>query len=247
MAKKPVFLKARWEYLAMINYEVDPAILKPHLPLYTEVDLFEGNALISIVGFLFNDTKVFNLRWPLHVNFEEVNLRFYIKHFNGQTYNRGVAFTSEIVPRPCIAAIANRLYNEHYSVAAMGHTITKDKDDLKINYRWKQRNTALNEMSIVASLQEQTIEKESAEEFIFEHYFGYNQLNSNTTIEYAIEHERWKIFPVKSFKLDCDVAGLYGESFVPFIKDVTPHSVFLAKGSEVIVRKPTYLKENMKL
>ncbi len=242
-AQKPIFLKARWEYLAMINYEVDVKILKPHLPLYTEVDFFKGKVLVSVVGFLFNDTKVFGIKWPLHINFEEVNLRFYIKHFNGEKHNRGVAFVSEIVPRPCIATIANRLYNEHYSVAAMGHSLKIEENNLMINYRWKKRSGKLNQMSITAANQEVKIENGSAEEFIFEHYFGYNQLNSSTTIEYGVEHERWNIFPVKDFKLDCDVAGLYGEEFAPFIENIQPHSVFLAKGSEVIVRKPVFLRK----
>ena len=196
-----------------------------------------------MVGFLFNDTKVFGLKWPFHINFEEVNLRFYIKHFDGGKYNRGVAFVSEIVPRPCIATIANRLYNEHYSVAAMGHTLVKDENELKINYRWKKRGGQLNQMTLTTTNTEVKIEKDSAEEFIFEHYFGYNQLNASTTIEYGVEHESWNIFPVKDFRLECDVTGLYGKEFAPYIENIQPHSVFLAKGSEVIVRKPVFLKK----
>src|SRR4051812_10692444 len=121
---RPVFLRARWENLVMINYEVDPKILLPHLPPATELDTFNNKTLVSVLGFMFNDTKVFGLRWPFHTSFEEVNLRFYVKHLDGVSWKRGVVFFSEIVPRPVIATIANLLYREHYSAKPMMHTMS---------------------------------------------------------------------------------------------------------------------------
>lgn len=232
------FLSATWEYLSMLNYEVDPAILKPYVPPYTEIDLFEGKAFVSIVGFLFNNTKVMGIHWPWHINFEEVNLRFYLKHFDGKQWKRGVAFVSEIVPKHCITKIANRLYNEHYSTAAMSHVITIAHDELMVKYNWKKGSKPWNSIEIHAGTALQDIMPLSKEEFIFEHYYGYNQLGKNTTIEYAVEHPRWQIFPVKDFLLQCDIETMYGAAFVPFIDNVRPASVFLARGSEVVVRKP---------
>ena len=92
ISPKKIFLSARWEYLAMINYEVDPVILQKHLPPYTEVDFFEGKAFVSVVGFMFNNTKVFGIRWPFHTNFEEVNLRYYVRHYDGKGWKRGCCF-----------------------------------------------------------------------------------------------------------------------------------------------------------
>ncbi len=123
MEARKKFLSARWEDLVMINFEINPALLTPYLPKYTELDLFEGKALVSMVGFMFNQVKVFGLKWPFHVNFEEVNLRFYVKHFDGENYRRGVVFISEIVPRFMIASLANILYNEQYSAMSMRHSI----------------------------------------------------------------------------------------------------------------------------
>ena len=96
--KRGTFLSARWEYLVMFNYEVDAAILKPHLPPYTVLDLFNGKAIVSVVGFMFNNTSVMGVKWPGFINFEEVNLRYYIKYFDGKVWKRGVGFVSEIVP-----------------------------------------------------------------------------------------------------------------------------------------------------
>jgi uncharacterized protein len=237
-----LFLSARWEYLAMFNYAVDPQILQKHVPPGTEIDYFNGKALVSIVGFLFNDTKVLGIRWPFHVNFEEANLRYYIKRFDGSQWRRGVGFVSEIVPKPLVAGLANLLYNEHYSTAKMGHRIIEKSDNLFVEYSWKKGNQFRNVLQINALLELKDIEEGSEAEFIFEHYFGYNQLSSTKTIEYAVNHPRWEIYPVTSFSIDCDIENLYGKEFVPYIFNKQPDSVFLARGSSVTVKMPLIIR-----
>lgn len=241
--QQKIFLSATWQYLAMINYEIDAAILQPYLPPYTVLDVFEGKVLVSVVGFLFNNTKVQGVKWPWHTNFEEVNLRYYVKYFDGKQWKRGAAFISEIVPRSIIVRTANLLYNEHYSTASMFHSIQEVNNQLLVKYNWRKKNGSWNSIEIQAGIALQNIIAGSEAEFILEHYFGYNGLNKNTTIEYAVEHPRWQIYPVHKFLLTCDVQQLYGQAFVPFIKDVEPHSVFLAKGSDIIVRKPVKLNK----
>jgi uncharacterized protein YqjF (DUF2071 family) len=226
----------------MINYEVNPEILIKHLPLYTELDLFEGKALVSMVGFLFNNTRVFGIKWPFHTNFEEVNLRFYIKHFDGEKWKRGVAFISEIVPKPAISIIANALYNEHYSTAKMKNRIIENNEKIIAEYSWKNKNTLWNWMKVEAKNKLYEIKPNSQEEFIFEHYCGFNQLNQKTTIEYSIEHPRWMIYEVEKFELNCDVEKLYGKEFLPFINSSNKCSAFFARGSAVVVRKPIYIR-----
>jgi uncharacterized protein YqjF (DUF2071 family) len=65
MNKKSVFLTATWEYLAMLNYPVPEEILLPYLPGGTQIDTWNGQAMVSVVGFLFNNTKVLHqtFRW----------------------------------------------------------------------------------------------------------------------------------------------------------------------------------------
>lgn len=238
---RPVFLKAKWENLVMFNYEVDESVLLPHLPPYTVLDTFEGKNLVSVVGFMFNDTSVFSLRWPYHTNFPEVNLRFYVKHFDGKTWKRGVVFVSEIVPSPVISFIANKLYHEHYTSKPMKQTSRIQGDELLLSYKWKHRNK-WNSVEITAETSLNAIKPESEEEFIFEHYWGYNKYNETTTIEYGVEHVMWLVQHVKNWQLDCDVASVYGKEFVPFLAS-SPTSVFLAKGSEVVIRKPVFIKK----
>ena len=69
------FLTAKWRYLAMLNYVVDPRLIKPLVPAETEIDFENGETFLSVVGFLFLDTRLLGLPIPLHRDFEEVNLR----------------------------------------------------------------------------------------------------------------------------------------------------------------------------
>ena len=225
----------------MLNYEIDPEVLLPYLPYAVELDLHQGKTLVSLVGFLFKQTKVFGVRWPFHTNFEEVNLRFYVKHFDGVRWKRGVVFISEIVPSPLISIIANKLYREPYSSKPMSHAINVNEDIIRATYNWKHKSK-WNSIAVTAEVWLNNIEPESEEQFIFEHYWGYNKYDDKTTIEYGVEHESWQVNKVKSWQLDCDIAALYGNTFVPTFSKL-PSSVFLAKGSDVLIRKPIFIRK----
>ena len=60
------FLTANWRYLVMLNFAVDPKILEPLVPVQTELDFHGGQTFLSVVGFLFLDTRVIGLPIPLH-------------------------------------------------------------------------------------------------------------------------------------------------------------------------------------
>jgi len=229
------FLEAQWRNLIMINYEVDPQILKPYLPAATELDLWHGKALVSMVGFMFLNTRVLGVKWPRHVNFEEVNLRFYVRHFDGKVWKRGAVFISEIVPKHIIPIIANTIYNEHYQAMPMRNSYAKINNiETAFLYEWKLNNQ-WNQLGAVVANELQEIKPGSEEEFIFEHYWGYNRLNTHQTVEYQVEHVSWKIRQVSRFIFKADIENLYGKGFVPFLQK-EPYSVFFAEGSEVAIR-----------
>lgn len=234
-ASKSRFLTAEWRNLVMLNYEVDPEILKPYLPAYTEIDLWQGKCLVSMVGFLFKETRVLGVKWPGHVNFEEVNLRFYVKHFDGKQWKRGAVFISEIVPKSMIVLIANNLYKEHYRALPMRHTIAKSGSEYtSFLYEWKWKGN-WNKLGVTVRNSLKPIEPGSAEEFIFEHYWGYNRLNVHKTMQYEVEHIQWKVAEVRDYVFDADIKELYGDTFVPYLS-AKPFSAFWANGSEIAVR-----------
>src|SRR6187455_2734884 len=117
------FLTAEWRDLVMLNYEVDPAILLDLVPAGTELDLWQGRTLVSVVDFRFLRTRVLGLAIPWHIDFEEVNLRFYVRREASEGLRRGVVFVKEIVPRRAIAWLARLLYNENYVALPMSHWI----------------------------------------------------------------------------------------------------------------------------
>ncbi len=228
-------MEAKWKNLLMLNYEVDPEILKPHLPFATVLDLWEGKALVSMVGFMFEDTKVLGVKWPFHVNFEEVNLRFYVKHFDGKEWKRGAVFISEIVPKSIIVLIANNLYKEHYRALPMRHSVTPVADNkVQFLYEWKL-NGRWNKLGATVSDHFEDIQPGSAEEFIFEHYWGYNSLGPEKTMEYQVEHISWQTAKVTNPVFEADVAELYGKAFESYLTE-EPYSAFFANGSEINVR-----------
>ncbi len=71
------FLTAEWNNLIMANFVIDPEILKPYLPAKTELDFYNGECFVSLIGFMFEETSILGIRVPFHINFEEVNLRNY--------------------------------------------------------------------------------------------------------------------------------------------------------------------------
>jgi len=227
------FLKAEWRNLALANYEIDPKLLQKYLPYGTELDLWNGKCMVSLVGFMFIDTAVLGMKIPGHINFEEVNLRFYVKRSENDQIKRGVVFIKEIVPKKAITLIANSLYKENYETMKMDHKWKTNESGLNVQYRW-QKNNDWHHIQILANAKSTDIIPESETEFITEHYWGYAKINANKSNEYEVTHPKWKVFEVKAFDINIDFGEIYGEEF-NFLNSAHPNSVMLAEGSEITV------------
>jgi hypothetical protein len=120
----------------MLNYEVAPSGLISFIPPGTELDFYQGNTFVSVVGFNFLNTRVFGCAFPFHRNFEEVNLRFYVRHRAPEGWRRGVVFIRELVPRRFIAFIARTCYGEPYTALPMRHEIQQTSGSISAKYLW---------------------------------------------------------------------------------------------------------------
>lgn len=234
------FLTAHWKNLALINYEIDPTTLEKYLPNGTELDYWNNKCYVSLVGFMFNNTKVLGLKIPFHINFEEVNLRFYVKRFENSEWKRGVVFIKEIVPKKAITFIANTLYQEHYQTNNMRHAVTENSYSRTFSYQW-QNDNQWNSIQLETKLDQSVIELNSEAEFITEHYFGYTKYDENTTFEYEVKHPRWEQLEIIHYKIDVDFENNYGKDFA-ILKELEPASVFLAKGSKITVENKKKIK-----
>lgn len=232
------FLTAQWRWLAMLNYEVDPALLEPLVPARTELDAWRGRCYVSVVGFLFLDTRVLGVPVPWHRDFEEVNLRFYVRRMVDGERRRGVTFVRELVPRRGIAIVARLAYNEPYRALPMAHSLVRDEQtgSMTVEYRWRL-GAHWGAARVEAMGEARAPDAGSEEEFIAEHYWGYTAQRDGRTIEYRVEHPRWRIRDARRAALDADVEALYGPDFATVLGG-PPHSAFLADGSPVAVHRP---------
>lgn len=229
------FLSAEWRKLIFANYALDRSVLEPLLPYGTELDEFNGVYYGSLVGFYFQRVKLFGqLSVPFHREFEEFNLRFYVRRKTSTGWKRGVVFVKEIVPKFAITLVANTLYGEPYATHPMRHQFGLDGQFQHIKYEWKV-GSDWNYIEVDADQNGHALTPASEEAFITEHYWGYTSRGAGRTSEYEVVHPAWQIYPVHSHAVHCSVATLYGDTFASFF-EVPPVSVFLAEGSAVTIK-----------
>ena len=233
------FLNAEWRKLTFANYEIDPLVLKDYVPLGTELDDYQGRHFVSLVGFRFVNTKLLGMKIPFHVNFTEVNLRFYVKYHEGGEWKRGVVFIKEIVPKPALTFVANTIYKENYQTMPMSHIWDDSSEHLKVAYQWKYKGKN-NVFEVNALKNADFIPVSSFDEFITEHYWGYAK-HDKKTVEYEVTHPKWLAYDVQSYKIDVDFGQVYGSEF-EFLNAEKPVSVLLAEGSEITVEQQRFLK-----
>jgi len=229
------FLTAEWKNLVMLNYAVDPGLLAGYVPRGTELDSFEGKTYISLIGFEFNRTRVLGFSIPFHQNFEEVNVRFFVRRGD----RKGVVFIKELVPRRAIAAVARLAFNENYQRVAMGHRIDlrADGDVARADFNWRagrERCAMMLETQGASFLPEHGSESQ----FITEHYWGYAAQPNGGAKEYEVRHPQWKAWRAKSASFTGDTTSLYGAEIAQILRR-NPDSAFLAEGSAVTVFKGT--------
>jgi uncharacterized protein len=230
-----VFLTAEWRHLAMLNYEVDAGLLLPFVPAGTELDRWNEKVFVSLVGFRFLKTRLFGfLPIPLHSNFEEVNLRFYVRRRVGGEVRRGVVFIREMVPRWAIAFVARTFYNENYVAVPMAHEVRSVGDGrLLVAYRWQSAESSCG-MNLETDGNSELPGEDSVEQFITEHYWGYAAQTDAGCVEYRVTHPSWKVWQVRQSAFEGNVEEIYGKEFAAVLGR-KPHSAFLAEGSAVTV------------
>jgi uncharacterized protein len=229
-----MFLSTEWRDLLMLNYEIDPALLQPFVPRGTELDSFDGTTYVSLVGLRFARTKLYGLvSVPFHSDFDEVNLRIYVRRSEGNEIRRGVMFIREIVSLPAVTLLARLAYAENYRTLPLRHSIDLTDSGGSIEYSWelkRQRFRLHGETEGSPSL----AANGSLEQFISEHYWGYSRRRDGSSLEYQVAHEPWRIWRAPNAAFEGDGAALYGSDFGTVLSG-PPHSAFIADGSAVVV------------
>jgi len=235
MAASRVFLTAEWRNLVLLNYEVEPGLLRPFLPRGTELDRWNNKTFVSLVGFRFLKTRVFGIPISFHSNFDEVNLRFYVRREVDGKLRRGVVFIKEIVPRRAIAFVARTFYNENYVALPMSHDVRLTGHAVEAVYRWRSGH-AWSEITFKSQGEPDVLRDGSQEQFIAEHYWGYAAQSDGGCVEYQVAHPSWRVWQAQEASFRGDVEKLYGPKFAAVLRE-RPASAFLAEGSEVTVMR----------
>ena len=231
-----IFLTAEWRYVAMLNYAVDPALLAPLVPRGADPDDFQGTTYVSLVGFRFERTRLRGLWIPFHSDFDEVNLRFYVRRTVGSEVRRGVVFIREVVPRWAIAKVAQVCFGEKYIALPMGHKViepTSEGGRIQTEYRWRWRGK-WNSVRAECSGRPAVPAAGSRDAFFVEHYWGYAADAERGTVEYRVEHDRWRTWPATQSAFEGDVSELYGPELARCLRRA-PDCALVAEGSAVAV------------
>ena len=231
------FLTAEWRHLLMLNFPIDPEMLRLYVPRGTELDSWNGTTLVSLVGFRFLYTKLLGVPIPFHRNFDEVNLRFYVRYKAGNEWRRGVVFIKEIVSRWMVSCVARTVYNENYVTRRMRHTIESSTTSTpgRVCFEWKNAGR-WNRIGAVIRGEPMPANSGSEEEFITEHYWGYTAQRDGGTAEYEVEHPPWRVWQAEEIEIACDAESHYGSAFAAVLVG-KPSSAFVADGSAIVVRK----------
>lgn len=228
---KVLAMQAEWRKIIFVNYRIDKEVLDPWLPPGTEYDLYQGECFISLAGFLFLHTHFALIPFPFHQAFEEFNLRFYVVRKEKNDDRRGVVFIREFVRKPVFKWLANTFAREKYECYSMRSEIRHDAHQLSAQYSF-HAGDRWNTLTATAAPGVQLIERGSLTEFIAEHYYGYNKLGRDLSLEYRLHHPRWAAYPLRTVDVDCDFRSFYPPQFVPYLSG-EPHSVQVIEGSPV--------------
>lgn len=231
------FLTAQWRNLLMLNYVVEPELLEPFVTAGTELDLWQGRALVSLVGFQFQKTRLKGWAIPFHQNFAEANLRFYVRRDAEDGVRRGVVFLKEVVSKFAVSWVANTVYKERYLTLPMSHRVQLPASSTdrtgQANYAWRLGRRHFEMTATFRGLPQRLVPG-SEEEFITEHYWGYTKWPDDTTWEYRVDHPVWRVWQTDHAAFTGDAAELYGPEFAAILRKA-PCSSIVVEGSAVSV------------
>ena len=225
-----VFLSAQWRDLIIASYGVDPGLLEQRLPDGLELDLFQGQAVCSLVGFMFLDTRVLGVAWPGYRDFPEINLRFYVREQGSG--RRGVVFVRELVRSRFVAQIARRLYNEPYVRAEIESEIDQG-ETRSVRYGFSS-NGGCGMMRVVSAPEHAIPGEDSTEHWFKEHQWGYGSTRGGRTLRYEVQHPHWGCHRVHEHEIDVDWGAIYGDAW-SHMAEAEPLSVVHAVGSGIKV------------
>lgn len=233
------FVEAEWRHLVTAHYRVEPSVLRTFVPAGTELDDWNGNVFLSLVGLRFLQTRVLGVPVPFHRNFDEVNLRLYVRRTVSDEVRRGIVFIKEIVSLPAVAFAANLAYNEKYEIRRMRSRVPKRVDvaPTRLTYEWRSRS-GWNRLRAVAGDGPFVATPGSEDHFLTDRPWGFTAQRDGGTVEYRVHHPPWRLWRAQQTEVRCHATENYGPEFEAVLSGEV-YKTLIAEGSAITISTPT--------
>lgn len=169
-----------WNNALFIHWAVPADILQKHIPENLTLDIFEGNAYVSLVAFTMEKIRPRQLPAVAYISdFHEINLRTYIDIDN----KKGVYFISMEAGKSLSAFIARSMSGLPYEKALM----------FRDNKRYTSKNVKKDfELDAVFEVKETVTAKTDLDRWLTERYSLYLD-EKNNLYRYEVHHKEWEI------------------------------------------------------
>jgi uncharacterized protein len=231
--------QGRVRFASVVTFPVDPRVLRGLVPSATELDTFDGEALISLVGLRFTENRLLGVPILFGRRYDQVDLRFYVKRQVDGEWRHGVTFVRELVPVSSLVSLGHLLYGEAHERLPVVARVREPEPHRPGHavYRW-QTEQFVHRLTVDFSGVPSIPAPGSREEFLVDRCWAYIAYHSDLTREYRVDHEPWRIWPTGEVQLSAGIPSAFGERFRRALSS-KPVSVLVAEGSRVEVHRPT--------
>ena len=198
----------------MLNFVADPEMLKPLFPCGTELIYHSDETFLSVVGFMFLETRVLGLPIPLHRDFEEVNLRFYVRKARLMAGGAGLCLCVNLFRGVQSPLSRETFYGEPYSALPMRHVIEHKGRTSSAEYQWRRTIADWETLAMTARRRAAGSQARSRTRNSSPNITGATPRAAPKASEYQVNIRAGGYWPALTWKFEADVATLYGPRFV---------------------------------
>lgn len=198
-----------------VHWQVELDELKEFVPGELEIDLWQGKPWVSLVALTLKNLRPrYVPAFPLISNFDEINLRTYVK----QAGKQGIHFLSMEAGKKLSAKIARLASGLPYRYSK----ISRGKTELR-SFNPEFHDT----LEIKFSVENTISHKDPLDKWLTERYVLFQVIKDEIN-EFNIHHSQWPLRNIEIEKLKMDYRRFKG------LVSNTPHKMHYSKGVEVL-------------
>ncbi len=241
MADGKVVLRAHWLDFVAINFQIDPVVLKRHIPRGLEIDLHNDSAYLSLIFASCKDVRIWGLPLPISRGYRSVFLRYYVKRVVGKTERHGSCIVKGLVSNALARwtiskAINTDVVSTKIRAKSSGFGGEHRSDHIpEATYDW-QLDGAQGRLVIKARHRIMNLDSGSKVGFILnrDHHFV---TQAGKLLDYPVKVTSSNVWDAGSASFHCDAEKMFGREFAKALSK-RPSSVFLAEKNSAFYYAP---------